>query len=354
MERCVSTSVTETKGNLSMDILDITKFVLSIFVIAIHAGLASAALNPLLRIAVPIFFMISSYLFFKKVNKGNSGQQNNAALKKFVKRNLQFYAFWFVLLLPVTILVRGYYAQGLFEGVLTFVRDFFLGSTFRASWYLMALMIGVVIVHFVCNRLSIPTVWLFVIAIPLYVLCCLNSNYLGLARQNETLQRLFALYTKYFGTIYNSFPAGLVWVLLGKWLAEHTPSIKNWALNSLVLLSFIALYLEQYLILHNHWLVAANDCYFSLLLLAPSSFAWLLRRNISCRYAPVLRAASSVSYVFHASFITVLGAIASVALHINLSPLVLFISACVACFVLTYCILKLEKQKKLRILRYAH
>ena len=152
----------------------------------------------------------------------------------------------------------------------------------------------------------------------------------------------------------NSFPAGLIWVLLGKWMAEHEISVKKWMLNCLIIVSFLALYTEQYLILHSHWLVGANDCYFSLLLLVPCLFAWLLRQNVTCPYAPALRAASSVAYAFHASFITLLSGAATIVLHAHLHPIVLFAAACLACFTLTYLILRLEKLHKLRFLKYAH
>ena len=54
----------------SIDILDLAKFVMAIMVVGIHT-LGKYGIYPVFRIAVPLFFMISSYLFFPmKRNEG--------------------------------------------------------------------------------------------------------------------------------------------------------------------------------------------------------------------------------------------------------------------------------------------
>ena len=51
------------------DMIDFAKIVLSIMVVCIHVPFCPEILKPYLRIAVPIFFMISSFLFSKKSTK---------------------------------------------------------------------------------------------------------------------------------------------------------------------------------------------------------------------------------------------------------------------------------------------
>ena len=46
--------------------LDMLKLILAFFVMTIHSGVDKTILSPILRIAVPTFFIISSFLFFKK------------------------------------------------------------------------------------------------------------------------------------------------------------------------------------------------------------------------------------------------------------------------------------------------
>ena len=50
------------------DILDLAKFIFSLMILAIHTSLFPKILYPWLRIAVPMFFIISSFLLFKKIN----------------------------------------------------------------------------------------------------------------------------------------------------------------------------------------------------------------------------------------------------------------------------------------------
>lgn len=84
------------------DALDLLKFIMSIMVVAIHTRLFEDVTFPWLRIAVPVFFMISSYFFFAKIRNTETVAQKSALLN-FTKRNLQLYLFYFVLLLPITL-----------------------------------------------------------------------------------------------------------------------------------------------------------------------------------------------------------------------------------------------------------
>ncbi len=84
------------------DAIDLAKFILSIIVCGIHA-LGRYGIYPFFRIAVPLFFIISSYFFFKKLNAENDSKDGHILLKNFAKRNAKLYLFWFVLLLPITL-----------------------------------------------------------------------------------------------------------------------------------------------------------------------------------------------------------------------------------------------------------
>ena len=81
---------------------DIVKFILSLLVLAIHSTLYPMVLYPWLRIAVPLFFMMSSYFLFSKLREA-SKDNHRAILRKFVVRNLQLYLCWFIILLPITV-----------------------------------------------------------------------------------------------------------------------------------------------------------------------------------------------------------------------------------------------------------
>lgn len=122
--------------------LDVLKFCMACVVVSIHThlfreiGWLHSALAPLKSSAVPVFFVVSSYLFFRK-----SGDWT--ALPHYIKRLSLFYLFWFLLLLPMTVVIQGWHAH---FGFLDFCKCLFLGSTFRGSYFIMALMLGVPVV----------------------------------------------------------------------------------------------------------------------------------------------------------------------------------------------------------------
>lgn len=131
------------------DSIDVAKFVLSIFVVVIHIHPFEAYtvfLRPVLRTAVPLFFLISSYFFFVRHKDLPTLDDRVAHLEKYVSRNLKLYLFWMIVLLVPTIKYRQWFANGFFNGVCLWFRAFFTDSTFIASWFIMAAVIATIII----------------------------------------------------------------------------------------------------------------------------------------------------------------------------------------------------------------
>lgn len=154
---------------------DILKFVLAILIVGIHSSKVGMAFRPVLRLAVPLFFIISSYLFFWKQSTLNSSRERFKGLKKYIKRILSLYFFWFILLLPFTIYYREWNIDFDPEKLLTIARSFFFGSTFVASWFLMASLIGVVVV-WLLSAMKVKSVWIIGTGAVIYALCCLPKD----------------------------------------------------------------------------------------------------------------------------------------------------------------------------------
>lgn len=95
---------TTTRHNY--DSVDAAKFVLSIFVVAIHVRPFDAYavyFRPILRAAVPLFFLMTSYFFFNH-HKNLSGLEERVLhIEKYVSRNLRLYLFWMLIFLIPTI-----------------------------------------------------------------------------------------------------------------------------------------------------------------------------------------------------------------------------------------------------------
>ena len=112
-----------TKNNDSLDCL---KVILSVLIVILHSHPLGEKYHyifyPLVRVAVPVFFIISGFLFFNKCERINPID----ALKRYVIRNMKLYAFWECVLLPVTIYVRDYFSNGMLNGFYKYVKDFYL------------------------------------------------------------------------------------------------------------------------------------------------------------------------------------------------------------------------------------
>lgn len=334
-----------------LDSVDLLKFVLSVMVVAIHInpfGAYSVYVRPLLRTAVPLFFLVSSYFFFRRFSQLQSADKRIERLEKYVKRNLALYAFWFIVLLAPTADLRGYLGHGLLNGLYSLFHGFLFGSTFRASWFIMAGVIATALVALASRYLS--NRWLFALALIPFVACCCLSNY---AKAPMVADHVAAL-KKLFDGGYNSFWVAVFWVAFGKILAEretspHKVTLGAKGLGCCALCGLAVLYLEQFVIVHNGW-SAANDCYFALPLVCVPLFLLVIRANITLPHTETLRAASTVTYCLHFTLFYVLKNY----LHIGLDGATMYALVLMICWLATALILKLERRPQLGWLKYSH
>lgn len=288
----------EKEHNSHNDAFDVLKFALSLGIVAIHTMCPSQWLWPILRMAVPLFFIMTAYFFFR------SREKHENAVARFVKRNLTLYGFWFVVQFPVVLYLRGYHTEGILRGALYLVRDFFFGSTFGASWYIMASVIAIVIISGLSKRLNNRLLLAFTTLV--YLGCCLVSNYYGLVEHRPAAAVYDFLYRN-LGEPYNAFPVALFWCVIGKVLAERPGRVRLAGLLPMLLISLVLLFAEDQLIAYLGC-CEANDCYLLLPLACVSVF--LLVRDyaqLRCRAAAFFRRTSTIMYVTHISVSIVVG-----------------------------------------------
>lgn len=147
---------------------DVLKITLAILIVVLHTRPLSNDFQPILRLAVPVFFIMTSFFFFNKV-KDFSKEETNAALSKFVRRNLLLYLFWFVVLLPITLYRHDWFESGVVMGFVRMMRSFFFGSTFAASWFITSSVIAVTLVTFASRMMK--STWLFLLSLLAYLFC---------------------------------------------------------------------------------------------------------------------------------------------------------------------------------------
>ena len=98
---------------------DIFKLILAFMVFGIHTYLLPEHLRPVLRTAVPLFFMLSSFFYFSKPDACSW-----KSVKHYSVRILKLYLFWFVFLLIPTLYFRSWFESGFIKGIIGLLKSF--------------------------------------------------------------------------------------------------------------------------------------------------------------------------------------------------------------------------------------
>lgn len=320
-------------------------------IVAIHSSLYPTILYPWLRLAVPLFFMISSYLFFVKV-KDLPRTQADERLKKYVRRNLSYYLFWFIVLLPLTAIAR--YIQWYNGDLLSFIWQILTGalfsSTFIASWFITACVTSVCILYAIPKKHK-KAVGIVVFLI--YLLCCIRSSYFYTVSGIPGIRTFIHYYEWIFTSPVNSFPAALLWVYTGKCIAEGPEKRIRPLLPAAACILCAILLRSEWAYVYRITGACDNDCYFSLIPAALILFLLIRNCNITLKNAGLLRTISSVTYPLHGSLAYGMSYVFKTFFHYE-NPLLIFIVCIVTCHIVTFLILKLEKHEKLAFLRFSH
>ena len=300
-------------------------------------------LFPISLCAVPIFFIISSYLLWSKLD----GSNDKKIIFRFVLRNVKLYAFWFVVFLPYLLFNAGYLQGNINKNIVKLFGKMVIGSTFPASWYIAALVISTLVVYVLRKFLNQYVV--FALCFCAYVLCCLCSNYYLLFKDSDNIIQM--IYTFYPGTIYNSFPAGLFWISLGSVFATKTKKRSCKTNLILVGISLILLYIEYYTITSLGWTQDNAFC-FMLVPLCSFLFELLIDIRINIPKSKALCEMSTIIYCSH-------GVLATLLMNVLVREtiwdyLCLFVLTIAASMILALIILSLKKYRFFRFLKYSH
>lgn len=333
--------------------IDILKLVLAFFVAVIHSGADKTVLSPVLRLAVPLFFIISSYFFFSKDQKLQSRNEKKAALGKLVKRNLLLYLFWAVVQFPFRIFLRGYHREGLLLGLWYTLRDVLQGNAFTGAWYIVALVIAVLVVYGLSKK--IPAGWVAVLMLPAYVLCCFSTNYYNMVDANSWIRRVADGFYAVTGSyLNNSFPVALFWVSLGKVLVDQKSTIKTVVLSGLCVLFAGLLTLERY------WILSdgpgfMDDCYFMLIFVCPVIFLLVSRSKLTFTSRLRIREFSTVLYVTHGMCERILGyALKILPVHNGVQIMLKVVLTLVAAYVICVLLVYFREKRNMKIFKYAY
>ncbi len=317
---------------------DWLKYAMSILIMMIHVGFSTEVI--ITRLAVPVFFMLSAYFFFKKLNTADKATCPDI-YRKFLWRSIKLYVFWFVALLPVTVVARGWAEQQPLELTVNLLSGIVFKSTFLASWYISAYIIGITLAYMMRRF----TALLLTIGAVCYAVCCLTSNYFAMI-DGSWLTDLLGEYEPY-----NSFPVGLLFIGFGKILAERTENLNPWQAGLMLAVGTAMLFAENHMIESNQWR-KADDCYFSAILCAPAIviLAKQLPPMLPNIKTGMLRKMSTINYCSHFSILYIV--------KYHLLPgeskgiyMAIVLGGCAA---LSFMLIYIANRPKLRWIRYCY
>lgn len=284
--------------------IDLFKFLAALLVVVIHTRpfysnvVIDYYVISFCRVAVPFFFIATSFFFFSK---------EQPDIKKYTKRLAFLYIAWFIIELPF-VYQRFFvdFDKSLPLQILNLLRCIVFSNTWYASWFIMASILSVNIIYWLSHKLKNRQ--LLVLSVLGYLISLACSSYNGAVDLllNERMRHYHSTFSNIFMPA-NSFIVALIYVVLGKFVAER---VQNNQLNSKPtnLLLFFTMGLlwgvEVYLI---RWSASINDAFFFLPMFTLFGFTLLLQTNIS--FSPKVshwfRDMSILIYILHPIFSSV-------------------------------------------------
>lgn len=172
-----------TKNNYSS--LDLLKFIMAIIVIAIHThpfenylnGRLADIYSTIIKIAVPIFFTISGFLFQKKLNSYTSLKKIEF-YRNYCKNLIKTYLIWTGIYLPLTLYGLINEEGSIMHKFFLFFRGVFLkGENYYSwpLWYLLAMIFSMNILYFLFKKKT-PYNLIFSISIIFYIISIFLSE----------------------------------------------------------------------------------------------------------------------------------------------------------------------------------
>ncbi len=350
--------------------IDILKFVFSILIILLHScqvGNFSLRQNSvygygyvfiifvICRIAVPFFFVTSSYFLFRGMKKS---PEPHMRVFNYCKRLFILYSVWFLLNgVYVAVFKLGFPNNMSLKSFIILIRDIILGNGFPASWFLMACIIDAILLFFACktdkgkNRLAIG------IAVFCYIICLLMTYYNFLT--GEHLNKIFDLINHYWGTFYISFPFALIFFVIGKIIAEHEESINISVKKALIIFTFLFILTaaEIFLLFYTTTDYMPKSGTTCMMLPLLSASLLILCLKIPLEYKPIytiFRKTSTIIYCSHGSIMILLNKYisANYDIHSIYKCTILFFSTLLICGVISFIIIKLSQ--KYNFLKYLY
>lgn len=223
--------------------LDIMKLLMAFLVVEIHTRplmgfpLAERIVEGIDVIAVPFFFMASSFLCFRGLNEASFVEKTfsgAARVRKTIAKLLRLYLIWTVLFLPITIFGSVIHGDGFVHALALFVRGtLFIGENYYSwpLWYLLASVVGFLLVY-ICLRVGVRSNRIVILSLALLLVGYGVTVVQGWKDAPAVLALPVKAYSLVFGSTRNGFFEGFFYVAVGAVLGmryREVEKVSVWA-----------------------------------------------------------------------------------------------------------------------------
>ena len=289
--------------------VDIAKYVSALLVVCIHTYPlyeVSSLLNTywiqtVCRIAVPFFFTISGFFFFRKWSEDED--DNKLILINYLMRLGKIYLIWTLIYFPYVI--WDYHQAGFsILNIISYLRDFLLNGSYYHLWFLPALMLGTVIVFFVYDKKGLS--FTLKLSLVLYIIGYFINVYTNLWQQIPIVSFFFAFFTKVFTTARNGIFFAPLFISMGLLLTKTKRLPKRTCFIGFII-SFVLLVLEVTLYNVLGILRDLTSMYIALVPAVYFFVSWMLTLKMPYKEKyKVLRQESLLIYTSHILFAKIL------------------------------------------------
>lgn len=197
--------------------LDIAKYVMAVLILLGHTANEWAHLTGFWHYAlscsftVPVFFVISGFLFFTKIKSVDIKEQN-AYYKKWSYRVGKMYLIWSCVYFCF-VLMKWSQTDFILEDIVAYIHRSLVYSTYATIWFLPALWVGISILY--CLQKTFGAKTTFVVMVFIWLFGVFGGAYYGYIPKTGLVRNVFNGYIDYFLTFRNGLFFGSVYSYVG-------------------------------------------------------------------------------------------------------------------------------------------
>lgn len=224
------------------NLIDVIKYIMSIFIIMLHAFFYNDIYNVYIRnfilsllcLAVPFFFVTAGFFLFRSSILPN---YNMVKFTKYKNRILRMYIIWFIISVPISL---AYNMGDTLNNTLIYLK-LFIFNGYGHLWFLWGLFLSIIFIRFLLKR-HIPVTVILFIGFILFIINRLYSHYGSISSSPELLRYI------YENKIINVYgiTSSILYVSMGGYIAQKGVLKSNVLLIILFIVGIVIIFLSPH------------------------------------------------------------------------------------------------------------